>query len=57
MLIFLKPILLTFVQSTAVKRFIVDLLKGMVAQTDNQIDDHACKYIEQLLFPGSMPEK
>lgn len=55
MLILLKPIILNFAKSDAVKRFIVDCLKEMVTKTDNQVDDHAVKYIEQLLFPGSMP--
>ena len=55
MLILLKPIILNFAKSDAVKRFIVDCLKEMVAKTDNQVDDHAVKYVEQLLFPGSMP--
>tara|TARA_B100001939_G_C16490400_1_gene425289 strand:- start:297 stop:470 length:174 start_codon:yes stop_codon:yes gene_type:complete len=57
MLTLLKPILLSFVKSETVKRFIVDLLKVMVKRSDNQVDDHAVRYIEQLLFPGSMPEK
>lgn len=55
MLLILKPIILKFARSEAVKRFVVDCLKEMVAKTDNQVDDHAVKYIEQLLFPGSMP--
>jgi len=57
MLALLKPIIFNFVKSEAVKRLIVDLLKEMVSKTDNQVDDHAVRYVEQLLFPGSMPEK
>lgn len=57
MLALLKPIIFNFVQSTAVKRFIIDCLKEMVTKTDNQVDDHAVRYVEQLLFPGSMPEQ
>lgn len=57
MLAILKPIIFNFVKSEAVKRLIVDLLKEMVAKTDNQVDDHAVRYVEQLLFPGTMPEK
>lgn len=57
MLTLIKPIIFSFVQSEAVKRLIIDLLKEMVANTDNQVDDHAVRYVEQLLFPGSMPEK
>jgi hypothetical protein len=57
MLLLIKPILFNFVTSDAVKRLTVDLLKTMVSKTDNQVDDHAVRYIEQLLFPGTMPEK
>lgn len=57
MIALFKPILISFVKSATVKRFIVDLLKVMVERSDNQVDDHAVRYIEQLLFPGSMPEK
>ncbi len=57
MLALLQPIIFKFVKSNAVKRFVIDCLKEMVSKTDNQVDDHAVRYIEQLLFPGSMPEK
>lgn len=57
MIALFKPILISFVKSETVKRFIIDLLKVMVERSDNQVDDHAVRYIEQLLFPGSMPEK
>jgi|TARA_R100000479_G_scaffold146827_1_gene82262 hypothetical protein len=56
MLVVLKPIILKFVASSAVKRFLLDLLREMAKKTDNQVDDHCVKYVEQLLFPGSMPE-
>ena len=37
----LKPILLTFLTTTAVKRLIVDLLKTIAKQTTNTLDDRA----------------
>ena len=49
----LKPILLTFLTTTAVKRLIVDLLKAIAKQTDNTIDDQAVAFIEARMFPGS----
>ena len=49
----LKPILLTFLTTTAVKRLIVDLLKTIAKQTDNTIDDQAVAFIEARMFPGS----
>ena len=49
----LKPILLTFLTTTAVKRLIVDLLKTIAKQTDHTIDDQAVAFIESRMFPGS----
>ena len=49
----LKPILLIFIKSKAMKRLIVDLLKALVKQTDNTIDDQAVAFIEARLYPGS----
>ena len=49
----LKPILLIFIKSKAMKRLIVDLLKAIAKQTDNTIDDHAVEFIEARMFPGS----
>jgi len=49
----LKPILLVFIKSKAMKRLIVDLLKALVKQTDNTIDDQAVAFIEARLYPGS----
>ena len=47
----LKPILLTFLTTTAVKRLIVDLLKTIAKQTTNTIDDRAVELLEKQLFP------
>ena len=47
----LKPILLTFLTTTAVKRLIVDLLKSIAKQTTNTLDDRAVLVLEKQLFP------
>ena len=49
----LKPILLVFIKSKAMKRLIVDLLKAIAKQTVNSIDDQAVAFIESRMFPGS----
>ena len=49
----LKPILMIFIKSKAMKRLVLDLLKALVKQTDNTIDDQAVAFIEARLFPGS----
>ena len=48
-----KPILMVFIQSKAMKRLVLDLLKALVKQTDNTIDDQAVAFIEARMFPGS----
>ena len=47
----LKPILLTFLTTTAVKRLIVDLLKTIAKQTTNTLDDRAVDLLEKQIFP------
>ena len=47
----LKPILLTFLTTTAVKRLIVDLLKTIAKKTTNTLDDRAVELLEKQLFP------
>ena len=49
----LKPILLVFIKSKAMKRLIIDLLMALAKQTDNTIDDQAVAFIEARLYPGS----
>ena len=49
----LKPILLVFIKSKAMKRLIIDLLRALAKQTDNTIDDQAVAFIEARLYPGS----
>ena len=50
----LKPILMTFLSTTAVKRLVVDLLKSIAEQTTNTLDDKAVAMLENQLFPPSM---
>ncbi len=49
----LRPILLVFIKSKAMKRLIIDLLKAIAKQTDNTIDDQAVAFIEARMYPGS----
>tara|TARA_X000001388_G_scaffold76011_2_gene72193 strand:- start:1232 stop:1393 length:162 start_codon:yes stop_codon:yes gene_type:complete len=51
MLKILKPILLRFFTTTAVKRLIVDLLRSISKQTSNSLDDKAVDILESQLFP------
>ncbi len=41
MITLIKPILFAFLQSTAVKKLIIDLLSALVKETDNDLDDTA----------------
>ena len=47
----LKPILLSFCNTNAVKKLILDLLKALVKSTDNTVDDQIVDYIEANLWP------
>ena len=47
----LKPILLTFCKTNAVKKLILDLLKDLVKTTDNTVDDKIVAIIESKLWP------
>ena len=51
MLKILKPILLKFFTTTAVKRLVVDLLRVICKQTTNTLDDRAVDMLEQQLSP------
>ena len=42
-----------FIKSKGMKRLVLDLLKALVKQTDNTIDDQAVAFIESRMFPGS----
>jgi hypothetical protein len=50
MITLIKPIILTFAKSDSVKRLILDVLKKLVATTDNQLDDAAVELIETKIF-------
>ena len=52
MLKILKPILMTFLTTTSVKRLVVDLLRAICKQTTNTLDDKAVVILEQQLFPN-----
>ena len=52
MLKILRPILMTFFTTTAVKRLVVDLLRSICKQTTNTLDDKAVDILEQQLFPN-----
>ena len=41
MIALIKPILLAFVKSDAVKKLIIDLLTKLAQETDNDLDDTA----------------
>ena len=48
----LKPILVRFLSSTAIKRLIIDILRETITkQTSNTLDDKAVDLLEQQLFP------
>ena len=51
MLKILRPILMTFFTTTAVKRLVVDLLRSICKQTTNTLDDRAVEILEKQLFP------
>ncbi|QDP68193.1 MAG: hypothetical protein Unbinned1007contig1000_5 [Prokaryotic dsDNA virus sp.] len=53
MLRILRPILMTFVKTNAVKKLILDLLKALVKTTDNTIDDQIVNYVEVHLWPNN----
>ena len=57
MVLLLKPILFSFIKSKAVKQLLLDCLIKISKQTDNQLDDVACKYVQDLLFPEARVEK
>lgn len=50
MITILRPILLSFVQSTAVKKLIVDMLEALAKRTDNTLDDQAVALIKSKLL-------
>ena len=50
MIVLIKPLLISFIQTKAVKELIVDLLAVAAARTDNKVDDQAVKLIKEKLL-------
>lgn len=57
MVFLIKPILFRFLQSEAVKRLVVDLMRAYVKQTENTVDDSVADFVERNLFPATRVEK
>jgi hypothetical protein len=55
-MIIIKPILMAFLTSNAVKELVISLLEAYANSTDNTIDDQAVKLIKKNLFPGLKEE-
>ena len=51
MLFLIKPILLKFLTSNAVRQLVVDLLDAYAKSTDNTIDDAAVALVKSNIFP------
>ena len=51
MITLIKPILLTFLTSTSVKKLVVDLLSAYAKSTDNSLDDAAVELVKKNLLP------
>ena len=51
-MIIIKPVLMAFLTSNAVKELVISLLEAYSKSTDNTIDDHAVALIKKNLFPG-----
>ena len=52
MTLLIKPVLMAFLSSSAVKELVIQLLEAYSASTDNTIDDKAVALIKKNLFPG-----
>ena len=52
MIVLIKPILMAFLSSSAVKELVIQLLEAYAESTDNTIDDKAVELIKKNLFPG-----
>ena len=57
MIFLLRPILLRFLKSNAVKTLVLDLLKAYAKSTDNTVDDQVVDFVEKNLFPSTRVEK
>ena len=50
MIVLIKPLLISFIRTKAVKELIVDLLAVAAARTDNKVDDQAVALIREKLL-------
>ena len=50
MIALVRPILFAFLQSQAVKKLILDLVKALVEKTDNEIDDQLYLMLERAMM-------
>lgn len=57
MVLIIKPILMAFLKSEAVKRLVLDLLRAYAKTTDNTVDDQVCDFVSKNLFPATRVEK
>ena len=55
-MLIIKPILMTFLSTSAVKNLIIQLLEAYAKSTDNTIDDKAVEIVKRNLFPGIKDE-
>ena len=57
MLFLIRPILLRFLQSKAVKTLVVELLEAYCKTTENTVDDKVVDFVRVNLFPSKRIEK
>ena len=50
MIVLIKPILMAFLSSSAVKELVIQLLEAYVARTDNKLDDQALEIVKKKLL-------
>tara|TARA_R100000008_G_scaffold71096_1_gene48821 strand:+ start:264 stop:434 length:171 start_codon:yes stop_codon:yes gene_type:complete len=50
MITLIKPLLISFIQTNAVKTLIIDLLAVCAARTDNKLDDQAVALVREKLL-------
>jgi hypothetical protein len=55
MIALVRPVLFSFLQSKAVKKLIIDLLRALATKTDNTVDDRMVDFIQANLFPEQKP--
>ena len=55
MIALVRPVLFSFLQSKAVKKLVIDLLRALATKTDNTVDDRMVDFIEANLFTEQKP--